>query len=36
VLINAIKEQQHEIERLKKQEERLRLLEQKVNTLLDK
>ena len=36
VLINAIKEQQHEIERLKKQEERLRLLEQKVNTLLNK
>ena len=36
VLINAIKEQQHEIERLKKQEERLRLLEQKVNRLLKK
>ena len=36
VLINAIKEQQQEIERLKKQEERLRLLEQKVNTLLNK
>ena len=36
VLINAIKEQQHEIERLKKQEERLRLLEQKVNRLLEK
>mgnify|MGYP001301659304 CR=1 FL=1 len=36
VLINAIKEQHHEIERLKKQEERLRLLEQKVNALLDK